>query len=207
MCRETSGELTRPESAVGEAADRVTTRKGQISGAAAPGGTRVRERVVDARKDEHGPRRKVTGGAGFVTASDQAPSHADRQERPTSADTTYLRRRGNAEACARRGFTCTTGRAREWSLRRRTNNRCGLQERLAAPRHAYGRGCARAPVPPASMTITRPRTSAAPPPVEAPRRERRTRGRGARIHRLRREAQSTPKRLRAGVSEVGRRSA
>jgi hypothetical protein len=39
-------------------------------------------------KDERGPRRKVTGGAGFVTASDQAPSQADRQERPTSADTT-----------------------------------------------------------------------------------------------------------------------
>jgi hypothetical protein len=51
-------------------------------------------------KDERGPRRKVTGGAGFVIALDQPPSQADRQERPTSADTTYLRRRGNAERLA-----------------------------------------------------------------------------------------------------------
>jgi hypothetical protein len=48
MCRETSGELTWPESTVGEAADRVTTRTGQVSGAAVRGGTRVRERVVGA---------------------------------------------------------------------------------------------------------------------------------------------------------------
>jgi hypothetical protein len=71
-------------------------------------------------KDERGPRRKVTGGAGFVTAWDQAPSQADRQERPTSADSTCLGGCGNAEACARRSFIRTTGEPESGRSRRPT---------------------------------------------------------------------------------------